>query len=147
MNSKLKLILLIVFSSIISCNSNSQEIIEKIYYENGNLKRINYYQNDTLVKCKFFWKDGSIRSDIKIDEEIKTFKMYSKDGYLSGEYKTINGLKQGEGLVFDKNGNIIAKSNFLNDKEHGEQIFYNSDGSIERREYYEHGVFVKEEYE
>ena len=145
MRRAFKVIISILFiTSFSSCNIVSQDRIEKIYYDDGKLKRINFYQNDTIGRCKFFRKDGSIESDITIEKNIKFFKMYSKDGSLSGEFKTVNGQKQGEGKVYDKSGSLIVIWNYVNDLKHGEQIFYSKDGKIERREYYEYGKLINE---
>ncbi len=82
---------------------------QKVYYLNGNLKRIGNFNNDL---------------------ENGLFKEYSEDGIIQAEYEMKNGELNGQIKTYYDNGKIKKKGTFLKGKANGTFTEYNEDGTI-----------------
>ena len=56
----------------------------------------------------------------------------------------MDGLKQGEFEVYEKDGNLSGKGLYVENYIEGIWEYYNPDGSINRKELFENGRFIKE---
>lgn len=128
-----------------SCNSKGQIREEKIYYDNGKLRRINKYVGDSLKEAYFFYKDGDIQGKVVFYQGFNEHILYYPDMTISGKVKTINNKFEGKCYFYYQNGTISAEENFKNGKQDGEQIYYNEDGTIEKKQYYDNGKLIREE--
>lgn len=82
---------------------------QKIYYLNGNLKKIGNYSNGL---------------------ENGTFKEYFEDGSLQLEYIMKNGELNGKIKTYYENGNVKKEGNYIKGKANGSFTEYNEEGLI-----------------
>ncbi|MEG9328044.1 tetratricopeptide repeat protein [Salinimicrobium catena] len=129
----------------------------RTYYIDGKLENKYYYHKDSYHNLQeHFGEDGSLDfSQVyefgKLTEE--TFFDSKGEAYFtidytripSGKYRLIskhhngakkrlinlvNGVKHGEYLEYDANGNLLEKGTFVNGKEHGPWILYYQNGQV-----------------
>ena len=79
------------------------------------------YNNEFKGTGKIFNKDGTLEYEGDIVKFQKHGKgiLYMEDGIYKGEFK--DNMKDGEGTIYDLNGNIIFEGNFKNNELQGEQ--------------------------
>jgi len=73
----------------------------------------------TLLSCKGYSQKNELKSDSTQIEKIDTITKFRIDGTKEFEVKTQNGLKSGNGFLFDQNENIIGLKHFENDTLNG----------------------------
>lgn len=142
------------------------------YFQNGRIFIKKYYKNDTLIDI-----EGSDLKGNKLDcgdynKGKGIVKIWVKNGSDSSLYiqKTcafVNYKKHGKEIIYDKNGNVLAESTFIegvvdgyvkvfneiggiysitpykNGKIDGECMFFNKDGSVSRKKVYKNGIEIK----
>ena len=111
------------------------------YWENGNPKRISFYdKNKGNFGQESWWKIGE---DISYFEngkiEFKTnYKLESGDQYTE---------KEGEDVLYFENGQIRSKVNYVDDEPEGEDVEYFVNGQIAKIKNYVNGYLVGEQIE
>jgi antitoxin component YwqK of YwqJK toxin-antitoxin module len=107
--------------------ANYADNSHSFYYEDcfGRVqgKYVSYYRSGNL-KCKRVFKNGKIVGDSLEYFNNKKRTLKAKLSYDE------NGLIQGKGYWYWKNGNVRQVQYFKNDKIHGAVLFYNKQGEI-----------------
>lgn len=128
----------------------------KSFYENGQIKSVNYYEDNLLQgPSKFYHENGQLLSESwfiegqKIGRAIAYYyngETYSINNYLNGKlhgkqefYYQNNKLRSilsyregklnGDILLFYENGQIKRKISFVNDAKEGFETFWNYEGT------------------
>jgi antitoxin component YwqK of YwqJK toxin-antitoxin module len=130
---------------------NKKHGIQKYYSENGELKELMEYKNDILVNHEKYLDEG--KEIISIEDGLASIKLYNsenklikkyfknnktgKPDSLSVTYNPDNGNKLSE--IAYKNGKIIRKGKYLNNKKNGEWIIYWINGKKETHNTYQNG--------
>lgn len=85
-----------------------------------------YYMNGDL-QTKGTWYNDKLHGD-----NISSFYQYNNAKYKSFEGKMVEGLREGNGKEFYKNGKIMYDGGFNNDEWHGENVkIHHFDGELE----------------
>ncbi|PKP52213.1 MAG: hypothetical protein CVT92_10085 [Bacteroidetes bacterium HGW-Bacteroidetes-1] len=112
----------------------------KEYYANGMLKSQGNYSNDKRVgEWEFFYPKGEPEQKGSYNEEgkpIGKWFWYYSNGQLLREENYRNGLRDGLMTEYDFNRNILAKGDFIDDKEEG---FWTIQNGFQREE----GEFIE----
>ena len=127
-NKFLPVVLTLLFPFVVG----AQEIVEQVYYENGNTKSItfisgdevqvvSYYENGNIKekalyhdmqrdgKFQAWHENGELHLDAQFDENMPegSWEVYNNLGELVGEATFADG-KLVKGSIWDDNGKIIA---------------------------------------
>ncbi len=121
---------------VIKPNKTSKEVHIK-YTNNGNIDYIQEYGDGTPSGVFLNFKKGNIKdiSTIKNDKGNGCGVVFHNNGMLNNFGQYVNGQKTGWFYVFDKNGDLSGKREYVavNGKEYLNQwVDYKPDGSIER---------------
>jgi len=112
----------IIESSIgsgISVSAKREDGVEKIFYENGNLREEKEYRNGQLNgMAKGYYENGSLwwETNYKNDKKDATWKVYYENGNYSETGAHENGKPIGIWKRYHKNGNLSSEMHFENDK-------------------------------
>jgi len=82
---------------------------------------------------KEYYNNGTLKSEVLQIGKKKILKIYFEDGSLQGESQIINFALNGEGTVYHKNGNVLCRTNYLNNKQDGlaQRYYQNGKKAIE----------------
>ncbi|MDQ3191033.1 MAG: hypothetical protein M3Q58_05515 [Bacteroidota bacterium] len=93
-----------------SCKlKNSETIVKKWYYEDGSLKKIQEYKNDSIEHGKYLF--------------------YYPNGHLKDSGNYVNGKFHGERIEYYENGHPYVVTNYINGKERN-GLNYRQNGSL-----------------
>ena len=102
------------------------------YYKYGKKKReIEYYKDHNKHFAKVYYENGNLMSTglfISNSKDSKGFGVYRPDS-VHNKYR--------------ENGTIKTKITFSNGKQHGPTIYFNEDGTIEKKEEYKEGIKIQ----
>ncbi|MEI6124193.1 MAG: LytTR family transcriptional regulator DNA-binding domain-containing protein [Bacteroidota bacterium] len=96
----------------------------RYYYDNSKINKIENYKNDLLDGLCF---------EFYADSLLKVKETYSK------------GIHQGLVQYFDLNGKVFLTGSYVNDLKEGEWMFFNGNGTGERKLTFKLGNLLKEE--
>ena len=120
---------------------------QKIYYENGELKEIWHYEDDTengtFLK---YYRNGNLYSKGQVlnGEYNGLIIYYYENGSLESEWEFENGFAHGKYIAYHKNGNIKIEATRQNGTYHGVMTHYSEEGMLETRSFYEFGQVRKQ---
>ncbi len=139
--------------------------IKKEYWENGNLKFeyetkdgelngfFNFYDEKGYFRTSIYnlqmvnkglatakWDDKEYEIEIKNGKPDGLLKVYDKDGNLIEETEYVEGLENGMSRHYYSDGNLSMEYSFKNGKEEGLCKSYNPDGSISLKMKYKNGM-------
>ncbi|MBP6231524.1 MAG: hypothetical protein KA397_07765 [Paludibacteraceae bacterium] len=120
----------------------------KRYHENGKIKAFQEFISKDTVRFEYFAGDGcKVAKGLFVKEKKHgVWEYFTCDDHLLMLEKYDNGWKQGEALVFSKEGVVIDRMNYQNDVLHGKRIQYYSYGSVLAKYAYKEGL-LDGEYE
>ena len=115
-----KLLLLLLCVPLIGLGQTNK-VVTKSTYENGNIKKEEVYQDTSLVAIRYYYENGN----------LKKSKPY-KDGSRNGRYST-----------YYETGNLEYQGYFINGKPSGEHKRYYETGELrEVRKYNRDGELI-----
>ncbi len=136
---------------------NKKNDLQKIYDADGKIKKIEKYNLGVLEKTEKFTNTG--KEVIIIKNNLTEIKTYNNKGLLISnnfentltklkdsvetKYNPNNGYKIYECAY--KNGKIIRKGNYKNNKKDGLWHFFYSNNKGEKSEFYSNGKIIKDE--
>ena len=89
----------------------------KVYYQNGNLKTIENFKNDTLNGSYIsYHSNGKIRSRsvYKMGIQVDSVFMYHSNGRINlAEWKDKNGKGQGTFKIYHENGQLSQVAKYM----------------------------------
>jgi antitoxin component YwqK of YwqJK toxin-antitoxin module len=113
------ILILITFSTQVFSQTN--KVVTKSTYENGNIKKEEVYQDTSLVEIRYYYENG----------HLKKSKSY-KDGSRNGRYST-----------YYETGNLEYQGDFINGKPSRQHKRYYETGELrEVREYNRDGELI-----
>lgn len=130
---KKNLLFLIVMFSIAGSAFADNTVIQKTYYDTGELKCEIPVKNNVkhgVVKC--YYKSGALQVQFTMNnnKEDGITRFYYENGKLKSEAPFKNGKKEGTVKYYYENGAFSSETQYKNNKRNGKEIKYNRDGSI-----------------
>lgn len=149
---KLGLKLLFLALTINCCNIRDKDCeIKKRYYDNGNLKRTEFYKsNNELFLAKTFYRNSKalhsiVHLDIVNGDSVMKFTSFNPDSSLKYQFKKINGDFEGQYLMYHRNGVLAELRRYNDGKLDGKNLIYNKKGQLEKIKQYKDGELLNEE--
>lgn len=120
---------------------------EKIYYNSGNIMKVNTYKNsnklftcsyyengmiETIIKYKYVYDTGTHENETIQTDVIETVKEFYQAGGIASEY--IEGYEgyYGQYIEYHSNGQVKLKENYHLGSCEGEHIEYYKNGRVKR---------------
>ncbi|PQJ82181.1 toxin-antitoxin system YwqK family antitoxin [Polaribacter glomeratus] len=117
----------------------------KHYHENGQLESIGKYENgEAIGEWKFYYKNGQLERVGKFENKIATGKwtFYFDNGKLKSIGNLENGQVVGEWKFYYKNGQLKMIGKYANVKPAGEWKFYHENGQLSSIGKMENGIVI-----
>lgn len=112
-----------------------------------HLENITNFRNEKITSV-FHYYDHKLHGDAfgYSDSGKINFKGFYENGLKTGKWTFYyeNGKPEGEMNVFDADGNLVIKANFIHGKADGFTFFYGANNHVLRKGLYKNGKFVKE---
>lgn len=110
-----------------------ETVIQKIYYDTGELKCEIPVKNNVkhgVVRC--YYKSGALQVQFTMNnnKENGITRFYYENGKLESEVPFKNGNIDGTAKSYYENGAFKGETQYKNGKRDGKEIKYNKDGSI-----------------
>lgn len=117
-NCLLKIVLIFLsFTLMISCNKpGGEDLTKPLVYKNGLLF------SDSLSTNPFTGRHKSRMRDMKI------------------EYEVVNGVREGDFIIYFSNNNVHMSGQMLNNKNEGEWKYYFSNGALQTSGFFENDI-------
>jgi antitoxin component YwqK of YwqJK toxin-antitoxin module len=114
----------------------------KRYHENGKLQGIQFFEADGKSKTEIYAGDGTLSARGIYDghKKIGVWSYYASSGYLFMLENYVDGLRQGEALVFAADSTVLERMFYVDGLLNGERISYYPYGNVMYKYTYEYGV-------
>lgn len=104
------------------------------WYDNGQLKKEEYFKLGRPRNSRGWYKDGVLRFESNLKDSIRLNKSYFPNGQLSRDsfekQKGYRKIQHGTDRYWFENGQLKQESNYLDGKSHGTQKFWNEEGVL-----------------
>ena len=114
---------------LVGCDSNREEIVDR--HPDGKKKILIKYKGEETLGSFYYLPDGTEFNVISYYDNGKIMSVHQMDE----DRQYPNGLS----LRFDRNHNIISRSNYKDGELDGEWVIYTPDGRVMSRTYWENG--------
>ena len=148
------IILILVVSTIISCNSGNDEKKDQFKLENGEIIISKYINEQPQIIRKAekidgvekniyekeYYEDGNLLKEgpLKDDKRDGMWKSYYRDGgTLWSEGEFTDGMREGITKSYHPNGQVRYAGSFTNGKKFGEWRFYDENGELLEIKYFQ----------
>lgn len=123
------------------------ELLKYQYDRNGNIKRIGnqtfayeYYETPQFPdeyyerqNCTTFYKDGTKRSEMKMEYGTGKVTKYFSNGNPASETEYKNYFPEGKFIEYYKNGSKEIEAELKEGDNYGEILYYREDGTLKKR--------------
>ena len=114
---------------------------------NGRLQIIRFYRNGELQATEEYFEDGQLASSVLSYKKTGVSKWWYPNGQLKEEIGYVDGRRNWHKTYFE-NGTIESQGKYISgyyDRgiKHGEWFFYDSLGTVARREFYHNDSLVR----
>lgn len=107
------------------------------YWQNGNIRIITEYEEDTTVKMTTFTADGKKENEIDYTNKNGKIVTLFNNGNEVHEYSMTNGILDGKYTVKNKAGKMITDCTYTNGSRNGKYLKYGPTGALyNERNYY-----------
>lgn len=114
------------------------KIVLKEYFKNGELQRQTFINESGNFEEYDYKITGEKKHVVNIGD-VENVKTYHANGKLAEAYSTKNYSRHGTYTGYDAGGNLIIKSNAVNGELDGECVIYNSQGELLAKWYFNNG--------
>ncbi|GAA3509588.1 hypothetical protein GCM10022393_22780 [Aquimarina addita] len=120
-------------ATIKSDNSHPQNIIEKLYYKNGELKEVRTSREGVLDGAwKLYYMNGNLKKEgfFSKNKVQGTWKIYDAQQNLSRIENYHNGIEHGVWKEYYANGILKTEGEFIDGKRQGTWKIYENSGKL-----------------
>lgn len=121
----------------------------KFYDQNGNLSSEGSYEENLAIGAHtFYYENGKVKSiDNYVNDTLTGYNVgYYVNGNLSGQGGYKNNLKQGEWRYYYANGEVRSIQFYHKGELHGEQEYYGVEGSLTSLSRYERNELISQSF-
>ena len=168
---------LVLLVGMVSChgrgndNGNDNDNIKKDYWENGNLKSEQRYEDGKLDGLSRHWyENGNLMEEswYKAGVMDGEFTRWYDNGQVFQEGQYVDGMMDGSWMIFYGDGNLAAQAsfdkgtgvqtsyehsgykclvtNYVDNQKHGKETYYGPDGTVTCIAVYENGKWVRDDF-
>lgn len=114
----------------------------KRYHENGKLQGIQIFATDGTSKAEIYAGDGTLsaRGNYNGHNKVGLWHYYASSGYTFMMENYVDGIRQGEALIFSPDSVVLERMFYIDGLLNGERISYYPYGNIMFKYTYDMGV-------
>lgn len=112
------------------------------YKEDGTYLKECFYTEGKLINLRTYNTSGilTLKKSLIINDTYELTRYYEGDGKLHYKVIMVGGKWNGEYNSWWHNGNKCIETTYKDDKIHGEYTYWNEDGTLREKKYYNEGI-------